>query len=1015
MIRVLLSYRFFALLLLVLVVGYGVYSFLKIPVDTFPDPTPVQVVIYTETPGMSAEETEVLVTKPIESALSGIKDAQLVRSISLPGLSYVTVFFKEGTDIYFARNLVSQKLSEVQGLLPQGIVPRMGPNTSGLGNVLFYILQDTTGKYTLEDLKSFQEWKVKPLVKSVEGVEEISQWGPDKAFLVRVDPEKLLQHRLSLQDVIKALEEYGQVAGGGFLQSPEGDLVVRGLGRFKSPKDLLNVPIKKTENSYVLLGDIASVEAGELPNRRGAFTFNGQEVQGNIVLKRVGTNTMELVERLKSALQEAQRLLPQGVNIKVIYDQAYLTQKAVGTVERALLEGMILITLAIALYLWNLRVALLVVLSIPLTLLLTFSLLKNFGISANLMTMGGLAIGLGLFADASVVVVENIYRHLSENRHATKTTLIIQSVQEIIKPLTFAILIIAVVFLPIFTFESVEGKYYKPLALTIILALLSSLVVALLFMPVLSYWLLKPGKEESALFAFLRRKYESLLLVAFRIRPALLLFALLSFIFSLFLLSRTGKEFAPPLEEGALLVKSFLDPNVSLEEAKRVANLVESTALKYPEVVHTFSNIGRAEVGEPEDVSYIETFIMLKPANQWKSFKSRQEFEELLRKELEGVPGVEFGFTQPIQMRIDELLSGVKATLAIKVFGEDLQKINELASQIEKLVAEAKGAVDVETEAQAGKLQLRIEPKKDMLQKYNLTTQDIMQVVSYYLGGTELAQLQQETLLFPVVLSLKDKTLEEIKRLPVLTHEGSVLTLEDIAQVYIAEGYNKIRRENGMRYALVQSNLSGRDLGSFVQEIREKIQRNIQLPEGYYIAFGGQFENQERAMKRLMIAVPLAIALIFLLLYMNYNSVRDALVVMLNVPFAVVGGVIALYISGYNLSVPSAVGFIAVFGIATLNGVVLVSYAKSLMEEGLPTRDALLQAGSRRLRPILITATAASLGLLPMLLSRNIGSEVQKPLAVVVIGGIFTSTMLTLVVLPLVYELVAGRRKNGAH
>lgn len=1015
MIKRLLAYRLFVLLLLPFVVVYGVYSFLKIPVDTFPDTTPTQVVIYTETPGMSAEETELLVTKPIESALSGIKDAELVRSISLPGLSYVSVFFKDGTDIYFARNLVSQKLSEVQGLLPQGFVPRMGPNTSGLGNVMFYILQDTTGKYSLEDLKTFQEWRVKPIIKAVDGVEEVSQWGPEKAFLVKVDTQKLLQYNLSLYDLIHALEEYGQVAGGGFIQSPEGDLVVRGLGRYASVEDLLKVPVKKTEDTYIKLGDIAQVVPGELPNRRGAFTYKGQEVQGNIVLKRVGVNTMELVERLKRAIEEAKKVLPQGVDIKVIYDQAYLTQKAISTVEKALVEGIVLITIAIALYLWNLRVALLVVLSIPLTLLITFSLLKNLGISANLMTMGGLAIGLGLFADASVVVVENIYRHLSENRQASKTTLIVSSVQEIVKPLTFAILIIAVVFLPIFTFESVEGKYYKPLALTIILALLSSLFVALVFMPVLSYWLLKGGKEESAFFSALRKRYVSLLSFAFRVRPVVLLLALTSFVFSVFLLSRVGKEFAPPLEEGAVLVKSFLDPNVSLEEAKRVARLVEETALKYPEVVHTFSNIGRAEVGEPEDVSYIETFIILKPVSEWRSFKSRVEFEELLRKDLEGVPGVEFSFTQPIQMRIDELLSGVKATLAIKVFGEDLEKINQLAGEIEKLVAQTRGAVDVETEAQSGKLQLRIVPKKEMLQKYNLTTQDIMKVVSYYLGGSEIAQLQEETILFPVVLTLKEKTLEEVRSLPVLTHNGSLLTLSEVADVYIAEGYNKIRRENGMRYALVQSNLTGRDLGGFVQEIKTKIEKGIKLPEGYYIAFGGQFENQERAMKRLMIAVPLAIGLIFLLLYMNYASLRDALVVMLNVPFAVVGGVIALYLSGYNLSVPSAVGFIAVFGIAVLNGVVLISYARNLIEEGVPVREALFQAGSRRLRPILITATAASLGLLPMLLSRDIGSEVQKPLAVVVIGGIFTSTMLTLVVLPLVYELVAGRRKNGTH
>ena len=1015
MIKWLINYRLFVGFFMLIVVVLGAYSLYKIPVDTFPDPTPPQVIVYTQTPGLSAEETEILVTKPVESLLYGIKDAEVVRSISLPGLSYVAVFFKEGTDLDTARNLVSQKLAQAQDYLPSGMTPSMGPNTSGLGNVMFYILRDKTGKYSLEELKALHELRVKPLVKAVEGVEDISQWGPDKAYLVKVDNQKLLQHQVSLLEVIKALEEYGQVAGGGFLNSPEGDLVVRGLGRYKDREDLLQVPIKKMDDRYVLLGDVAKVERGEMPNRRGAFTYKGEEVQGNIVLKRINVNTMELIERLKEALSQAQKVLPRDVEIDVIYDQSYLTKKAISTVEKALLEGIGLITIAIALYLWNLRVAILVALSIPFTLLLTFTFLKALGISANLMTMGGLAIGLGLFADATVVVVENIYRHLSEGKNFTKTTIIVESLQEIKKPLTFAILIIAVVFLPLFTFESVEGKYYKPLAITIILALLSSLFVALVFMPVLSYWFLKGGEEESLFFMRLRGFYLRVLSLAFRFRVFVLALSFAAFTFSIFLLSRIGREFAPTLEEGALLVKSFLDPNVSLEEAKRVANLVEKTALKYPEVIHTFSNIGRAEMGEPEDVSYIETFIILKPPEEWKSFKDRQAFEDLLRKDLEGVPGVEFSFTQPIQMRIDELLSGVKATLAIKVFGEDLRKINEIARQIEKIVESTKGATDVETEIQEGKLQLRIEPKKEILQRYHLTTKDIMDVIGYYLGGKEISYLQEGVALFPIVVSLKDKEVEELKHLPILINEDSYLTLSDVAHISIEEGYNKIRREGGMRYALVQSNLSGRDLGSFVQEIREKIQREVKLPEGYYIAFGGQFENQERAIKRLMVAVPLAILLIFLLLYLNFNSLKDALVVMLNVPFATVGGVFALYLSGYNLSVPSAVGFIAVFGIATLNGVVLISYAKRLMEESIPVKEALLTSASKRLRPILITATAASLGLIPMLLSKGVGSEVQKPLAVVVIGGIFTSTMLTLVVLPLVYEILSRRKSHGTN
>lgn len=1000
----LLSYRLLVLLLLFLSVAAGVWSFLKLPIDTFPDPTPVQVVIYTETPGLSAEETEILVTRPIESVLAGIKDVDLVRSVSLPGLSYVTAFFKEGTDVYLARNLVAQKLPEAQAQIPQGYVPRMGPNTSGLGNVLFYALIDQKGNHSLEDLKTIEMWKVKPLIKSVDGVEEVSQWGPERAYLVRINPDAMVLYGITLMDVLSSLEEYNQIAGGGFMVSPYGDVVVRGLGRVRSIEEFENIPVRKSEGIPVKLGQIATVVPSELPNRRGAFTLNGEEVQGNIVLKRVSTNTMELVKELRRKIDEIQKILPDGVKIEVLYDQAYLTKKALSTVEKALLEGIVLVSVAITLYLWNIRTALLVVLSIPLTMLYTFIFMKQADISGNLMSLGGLAIGVGLFADATVVVVENIYRHMSESREKHKFSLVVDSVREVMRPVIFAVGIIAVVFLPIFTLESVEGKYYKPLAITIIFALFSSLLVAFLFMPVLSYYLLKGGKEETYLFGKIREGYIKLLEKAFKVRWVLIGIAFASFIFSVFLLSRVGTEFAPQLEEGALLVKSFLNPNVSLDEAKRVARLVESTALEYPEVVRTFSNIGRAEVGEPEDVNYIETFIMLKPMSEWRSFKSREEFVNLLREKLKDTPGVELSFTQPIQMRIDELLSGVKSTVAIKVFGDDLQKINQIAYQIEDIVKNTRGAVDVETEAQSGKLQLRIIPKMEELKRYNLTTADLMQLVSYALGGREVGYFQQDTILFPVVIGLSKKDLETLKNLPLLLKDGSIVNLSQVAHLQIAEGFQKIRRENGIRFALVQSNLSGRDLGGFVKELKEKISKEIKLPPGYFIAFGGQFENQERAMKRLSIAVPLSVLLIFLLLYLNYNSLRDALIVILNVPFATIGGVFALYISGYNLSVPSAIGFIAVFGIATLNGVVLISYIRSLLENGYNLREAVLKGAGRRLRPILITATAASLGLLPILFTSDIGSEIQKPLAVVVIGGIFTSTLLTLVILPLVYE-----------
>lgn len=1010
MIDLILRYKFIVIFILFLIVGIGIYSFKSLPIDTFPDPTPVQVNIYTEAPGLSAEEVESLITKKVETSMSGIKDVTTVRSVSLPGLSYVSIFFKDGTDIYFARRLVMEKLSAMKGMLPPQYNPVMGPNSSGLGNVLFYALTSKTTPLT--DLRAIQEWKIRPLIMSVDGVEEISQWGPEKAFLVKPDPEKLLAHGLSLDDVMNAVEKGGGIAGGGFSKTPEGDLIVRSVGYYTSIEDIGNISIQSLDGTVIKLKDIAKIEEGEVPNRRGAFTLNGKEVQGNIILKRVNTNTQELVAKLKERIEEVKKILPKDVDLKVIYDQSYLTQKAIFTIEKALLEGIILISIAMLFYLGNIRAAFLVVLSIPLTLLMAFIFMKNFDISGNLMSLAGLAIGIGLFADATVVVVENIYRHLHETGLSqtgeSKNSIVSKSVKEVFKPVLFAILIITIVFLPIFSFESVEGKYYKPLALTIIFALISSLLVAFVFMPVMAYFILKPSKEEETkIMRYINDLYHRILYKLLRYPKAVISIVLTAFIFSLFLLSRIGTEFAPTLDEGAVLVKSFLNPNVSLQESKRVASFVEETAKSFPEVEDAFSNIGRAEKGEPEDVSYIETFITLKPYDQWKNFKTRQEFENALREKLKDFPGVSFSFTQPIQMRIDELLSGVKSTVAIKVFGDDLNKVNEIAFKIEDIVRNTKGSVDVETESQSGKLQLKITPKIDQLNRYNLKTEDILALVGKYFTGYEANQVKKELITFPVIVRLPEdyiNDIEKIKNIPIQTKDGYLLTLSQVADLEITPGFFKIRHENGIRYGLVQSNLEGRDLGGFVQELKNKLNTHIKLPEGYFIQFSGQFENQERAMKRLSIIVPIAIFLIFVLLYVNYNSVKDALIVMLNVPFATIGGIVSLYISGYNLSVPAAIGFIAVFGIATLNGVVLISYIRQLLQEGLDIDKAIEKATRLRLRPILITATAASLGLIPILLTSDIGSETQKPIATVVIGGIFTSTMLTLLILPIVYK-----------
>ncbi|WP_461829286.1 efflux RND transporter permease subunit, partial [Aquifex sp.] len=753
--RIILEFRLLILLSLIGVIALGVYSYKKLPIDTFPDPTPVQVNIYTEAPGLSAEEVETLITIPVESAMNGLKDVQLVRSASIPGLSYVSVYFKDGTDIYFARRLVMEKLLDVKENIPEGYNPIIGPNTTGLGNALIYVLRDTSGKYDNTELKSvYQQWIVRPLILSVGGVEDIVQFGPDKAYLITLKPERMLAYGVTLEEVIEALEKNNLIVGGGFLKAPQGDLVVRGIGRIFSKEDILNVPIKFDEEKgiSVTVGNVAEVVEGEVPNRRGAFTMNGEEVVGNIVLKRIFENTKEVVDKVKKKLQEIQKILPEGIKIEHLYDQAYLTEKAVSTIQTALFSGILLVSIVTAFLLGNFRASLIVISSLPLTLLLAFIVMKLFGMSGNLMTLGGLAIGIGMFVDSSVVVVENIYRHLSEKKEGFKFSIILDSLLEVWKPVVFAILIIVTVFSPIFVFESVEGKFFKPLALTLIIALLASLFVAFTFIPVLSYYFLKAGKSSySKLMLLIHKVYERVLDISFRIRWALVGATLVAFAGSLFLLTRIGTEFAPELEEGQVLVKAFLDPNVSLEEGIRVATAIEREAMKFPEVIRAFSTVGRAEKGEVADTNYIETWIILKPQDEWESFKTRQEFNDILRERLSWLPA-SLSFTQPIKMRIDELLSGVKADVAIKVFGKDPEKLNEIADQIKEIVENTKGTVDVEKEIQAGRLQLRIKPKLEVLNRYGMSVEEVLNWVQYNLGGKPVGELKRDTILFPIIL-----------------------------------------------------------------------------------------------------------------------------------------------------------------------------------------------------------------------------------------------------------------------
>jgi len=954
MFRTILRFRLLVLLALIGTIVYGVYSFRKLPIDAF---------------GLSAEEVETLITIPVESVMNGLKDVILVRSASLPAMSYVSVYFRDGTDIYFARRLVMEKLPDAREKVPRGFTHGKAPRRKGKSSPGLHAGYGTqrhrSGKRpalcyprregqihqcgtqvhlsAVGSQTPHQQWVARPLIMSVGGVEEIVQFGPELAYRIVPDPDRMIAYQVTLEDLLEALEKNNILVGGGFYQSAEGDLVVRGLGRIYSPED-------------------------------GAFTMNGREVQGNIVVKRIFENTKEVVDRVKRKLREIQEILPEGVRIEHLYDQAYLTEKAVATIQKALLSGMLLVAFVTAFLMGNFRASLIVISSLPLTLLIAFIVMRETGMSGNLMTLGGLAIGIGMFVDSSVVIVENIYRHLTEKKDGL--------------------------------------KFSKPLALTLIIALLASLLIAFTFTPVLTYYFLKPGKETySRIMALIHRVYDRVLETTFRIRVPLIGAVLLSFVLSLFLLTRIGTEFAPELEEGAVLVKAFMDPNVSLEEGKKVAMAIEKEVLKFPEVIKTYSTIGRAEKGEAADVNYIETWIILKPQDEWETFSSREEFNSMLREKLSWLP-ISIAFTQPIKMRIDELLSGVRADIAIKIFGQDPEVLNLLADRVREITEQIPGAVDVQKEIQAGRLQLRVYPRWEVLERFGITVEEVLNVVKYTLGGAEVGVLQQDTFLFPIVLTLPEHFRGDLSRLrsvPLFERDGKILTFGDVADLRVEPGLFVIRRENNIRFSLVMCNVEGRDIGSFVRELQERISREIDLPKGYFIAYGGQFENQQRAMKRLSVAVPVSIFLIFVLLYLNFNSVRDALVVMLNVPFAIIGGIVALYASGFNLSVPSAIGFIAIFGIATLNGVVLVTYIRQLLENGYDIREAVKKAAILRIRPILITAITTFMGLIPLLIISDIGSEVQKPLATVVVGGIFTSTLLTLVILPAVYEIAYRR------
>ena len=1009
--------RLLILIFTILLIAVGIISFRRLPIDAFPDVTPVLVQVFTEAEGLAPEEVEKLITYPIEVAMNGLPDIREVKSISTFGLSVVSVYFNDNVDIYFARQLVFERLEAAKGEIPPGLGdPELGPITSGLGQVYQYYLQGEG--YSLMELREIQDWIVKFQLRTVPGVTEILSFGGEvKQYQVQLNPDLLQKYDITLDEVLEVLKANNRNVGGNFIVRNAEEYLIRGLGWVSTLEDIRNIKVARRNDIPIYIRDVANVVFGP-EIRRGLVTMNGKgEVVSGIVLKLLGENTSEVIENVKKKVEQINATLPEGVKVVPYYDQADLVQKAVGTVKDALLEGGILVVIVLLLFLGNIRSAFIVTLTLPLSALFAFILMNYTGMSANLMSLGGLAIGVGMMVDGSIVMVENINRLLSERRADGESAIpiILEAAREVGRPIVFAISIIIIVFLPLFTLQEVEGKLFSPMAFTISFALAGSLIFALTLVPVLCTFFFSRGVKEkkNIIVAFLQSLYIPVLERVIRHRYFTIGVAAFLLIVSLALVPFLGTEFVPILDEGTIAVRVTLAPSTSLDQAAKISQALERRLLKYPEVKDVIPRVGRAEVGgDPEPVNNSEIYVILKPEEEW-TVPDKTTLVDKMREDLSRFPGVQLNFTQPIQMRVDELLSGVKAQLAIKLFGEDLKVLEAKGAEIQAVISSIPGAADVQLEQVAGKPQIQIKVNREQIARLGMNVDEVQEVVEMAIGGSTVGQVFEGQKRFDIFVRYQEpyrNNIERIKNILVSTPDGGRIPLSQVADIRTIVGPKQISRDNSQRRIAIQCNVEGRDMGSFVAEAKSRIATQVSLPPGYYVTFGGQFENQQRAMARLALIVPLTILLIFILLFSTFNSVRNAFLIILNVPFAMTGGIFALFLSGLYLSVPASVGFIALFGVAVLNGVVMVSYFNQLRDQGLDIHDAVVTGARLRLRPVLMTALVASLGLIPLLLSTGVGSEVQRPLATVVIGGLVSSTMLTLFVLPALYGWFERRR-----
>lgn len=1039
-IRFAIEHRWLVLLAVFGMAALGVFSYQKLPIDAVPDITNVQVQINTGAPGYSPLEAEQRVTYPIETAMAGLPGLQQTRSLSRYGLSQVTVIFRDGTDLYFARQLVNERIQAARDQLPAGVTPAIGPISTGLGEIYQWTVEAQDGArkpdgtpYTPTDLREIQDWIIKPQLRTVPGVTEINSIGGfAKEYHVAPDPGKLLAYGLTLADVVGALERNNANVGAGYIERRGEQYLIRAPGQLRSMDDIRHVVLRNEAGVPVRIRDVASVEIGrEL--RTGAATDNGREVVLGTVFMLIGENSRTVSQAVDRRMAEINRSLPAGVHAATVYDRTVLVDKAIATVKKNLLEGAVLVIAVLFLFLGNLRAALLTAMVIPLAMLFTFTGMVQQKVSANLMSLG--ALDFGIIIDGAVVIVENCVRRLAHAQaqhgrpltRAERVHEVFVASQEARRPLLFGQLIIMIVYLPIFALAGVEGKMFHPMAFTVVIALVGAMILSVTFVPAAMALFIgdRVAEKENRLMGWARRAYEPLLRRAMAAKPLVLTCAGVAVLLSGLLATRLGSEFVPSLDEGDFAIQALRIPGTSLSQSVAMQQQLERTLkAKFPEIERVFARTGTAEIAaDPMPPNISDSYVMLKPASDWpQPRRTRAELVEAVKAEVAALPGQNHEFSQPIQLRFNELISGVRADVAAKVFGDDMAVLDATAARIAGALRAIPGAAEVNVEQTTGLPMLTVQIDREKTARHGLNVQDVQDTLATAIGGREAGTLFEGDRRFDILVRLPEQLRADpaaIRRLPIALPKGAggaqrFIPLSEVATLELAPGPNQISREDGKRRVVVSANVRERDLGSFVAQAEQAIRQQVTLPSGYWMSWGGQFENLQSATNRLQVVVPVSLLLVFTLLFAMFGNVKDGLLVFTGIPFALTGGIVALWMRGIPLSISAAVGFIALSGVAVLNGLVMLSFIRNLRERGQPLDSAIHDGALTRLRPVLMTALVASLGFVPMALATGTGAEVQRPLATVVIGGILSSTVLTLLVLPVLYRLVHRREEEQA-